>query len=73
MTIHRYIATTQDIGDMRMAEMSEEDKDFLAVRIKHHGQCPYEKGHSDGEFAAGVFLGAMFAFGIVFWNWYFNL
>lgn len=49
-----------------MAEMSEEDRDFLAVRIKHHGQCPYEKGHlNSGDFVAGLFLGTMFAFGII--------
>lgn len=48
-----------------MVEMSEEDRDFLAVRIKHRGQCPYEKGHlNSGDFVAGLFLGAMFALGI---------
>lgn len=39
--------------------MTEEEKDYLAVRIKHRGPCPLEKGHSEGYFGAGLFLGVL--------------
>ncbi len=28
-----------------MSEQMTESQEHLAVRIKHRGQCPYEKGH----------------------------
>lgn len=34
-----------------------EEKDILAVKIKHHGQCPFEKGHSDDDFNNGYMIG----------------
>jgi hypothetical protein len=37
--------------------MNEEQKDHLAVRIKHRDQCPYEKGHDDGDALAGFMFG----------------
>lgn len=39
--------------------MTDEEKDHLAVRIKHHGQCPLEKGHSNEWFVPGIIIGAV--------------
>lgn len=38
--------------------MTDEEQDHLAVRIKHRGQCPLEKGHLDPlSYRFGIFVG----------------
>lgn len=40
----------------------EELNDHRAVRIKHMGPCPEEKGHADNDFGSGLFLGVLLTF-----------
>lgn len=49
--------------------MTDKEQDELAVRIKHHGPCPKEKGHGVAATVGGVvyalccgfFMGSMVA------------
>lgn len=44
------------------------ENEITAVKVRHLGQCPQEKGHS-GNFGIGFFLGAMAAYflGLAMW------